>query len=103
MFTVIATYRTVPGTVDAVTELLTRHAAASEQEPGCHQFLVHQAADDPTLFYLYETYESREAFDEHRRTMHFQQNIETTLTPLLTHREWHICSTRPPPPSPGNG
>ena len=92
MFTVIATYRTVSGAAQAVADLLARHAAASEREDGCRQFLAHQALDDPTQFFLYETYDSAEAFAEHRHTEHFQQNIEETLAPLLIKREWHACS-----------
>jgi quinol monooxygenase YgiN len=92
MLTVIATYRTTPAAAQAVAGLLARHAAASEQEPGCRQFLAHQATDDPTRFFLYETYESADAFAAHRRTEHFQQNIEGTLAPLLIEREWHVCT-----------
>jgi quinol monooxygenase YgiN len=91
MFTVIATYRTTPADARAVAKLLARHAAASEREPGCRQFSAHQAVDDPTRFFLYETYDSAEAFAEHRRTEHFQHNIEGTLAPLVIEREWHAC------------
>lgn len=92
MITVIATYRTAPDAAQAVAGLLARHAVASEQEPGCRQFLAYQAMDDPTRFFLHETYDSAEAFAEHRRSDHFKQNIETTLAPLLIEREWHVCS-----------
>lgn len=92
MVTVIATYRTTPEAADAVADLLARHTAASEREPGCRQFLAHRALDDPTRFFLYESYDSDEAFAAHRRSEHFRQNIEATLVPLLLHREWHVCS-----------
>lgn len=92
MFTVIATYRAAPAAAQAVADLLARHATASEQEPGCRQFSAHQALEDPTRFFLYETYDSAEAFAAHRKTEHFRQNIEKTLAPLLTEREWHVCS-----------
>jgi hypothetical protein len=47
MLTVVATFRTGPSATRGVAYLLARHAAASEQEPGCRQFLVHQALDKP--------------------------------------------------------
>ncbi len=75
MVTVIASYRTSPGDAQAVAELLARHAVASEREPGCRQFFVHQSLEDPTRFFLYETYDSPEAFAAHRRTEHFRDNI----------------------------
>ncbi|MBV9193620.1 MAG: antibiotic biosynthesis monooxygenase [Solirubrobacterales bacterium] len=92
MFTVIATYRSAPGAGQAVADLLAQHAATSEREPGCRQFLAHRALDDPTRFFLCETYGSDEAFATHRRTKHFRQNIEQKLAPMLTQREWHVCS-----------
>jgi quinol monooxygenase YgiN len=92
MSTVIATYRTLPEAADAVADVLVRHAAASVQEPGCRQFLAHRALDDPTRFFLYEVYESEDAFAAHRRSEHFRENIERTLAPLLIEREWHACS-----------
>jgi quinol monooxygenase YgiN len=92
MFTVIACYRTSADDAQAVAELLAGHAVASEREPGCRQFFAHQSLDDPTRFFLYETYDSPEAFAAHRRTEHFQHNIERTLAPLMIEREWHRCS-----------
>ncbi|GAC1579327.1 MAG: hypothetical protein NVS3B24_12900 [Candidatus Dormibacteria bacterium] len=51
--------RTAVGEEGAI-DLLARHHAASKQEAGCRQFLVHQALDDPARFFLYETYDSAE-------------------------------------------
>ena len=85
---VIAHYRTAPQHVDTVREVLGRHAAASEGEPGCIHFLAHQSADDPTRFALYEAYTDPEAFEAHRHTEHFRRNIESTVAPLLVERTW---------------
>jgi quinol monooxygenase YgiN len=92
MFTVIAIYRTAEEAAQEVADVLARHAVTSEQEPGCRQFLAHRAVEDPTLFFLYETYDSEEAFAAHRRSEHFRTNIEQTVAPLLVEREWHACS-----------
>ena len=88
MIVVIAHYRTLPENVDTIREVLTRHAAASEQEPGCVRFLAHQGLDDPTRFALYEAYTTREAFEEHRTSAHFRDNIEGIVAPLLVERTW---------------
>jgi quinol monooxygenase YgiN len=90
VITVIAHYQTHQDSVAIVRELLARHSKFSEAEPGCLQFLAHQDIDDPTRFGLYETYESLAAFESHRQTEHFRVNIEQTLAPLLTSREWRI-------------
>jgi quinol monooxygenase YgiN len=94
VITVIAHYQTRPESVATVRELLATHSKASEAEPGCLQFLAHQDVDDPTRFALYETYESLKAFESHRQTEHFRINIEQTLAPLLTSREWRIYGPR---------
>lgn len=89
MITVIAHYRVDPADAEKVRELLARHSAASQQEPGCLRFSAHQDSDEPGRFALYEQYVDRDAFDAHRRTPHFASNIEQTLVPLLLEREWH--------------
>ena len=90
MITVIAHYRTQPGAADRVGLLLAQHAQASEAEPGCRCFRVHQGHDDESLFGLYEVYDNLEAFEAHRRSSHFRVNIEQTLVPLLLEREWRV-------------
>jgi len=89
MVTVIAIYRAKPDAAQSVAELLAEHAAASEREPGCRQFLAHQAAEDPARFFLYEVYDSEADFAAHRQSEHFKENVETKLAPLLLEREWH--------------
>ncbi len=41
-------------------------------EPGCRQFDVCVAPDDPGRFFLYEVYDDRAAFDVHLATPHFR-------------------------------
>jgi (4S)-4-hydroxy-5-phosphonooxypentane-2,3-dione isomerase len=71
--------------------VLRRHAADSEREPGCRQFHVFQDREDPTRFFLVETYDSEAAFTEHRESAHFKRNIEAKLAPMLLEREWRRC------------
>jgi (4S)-4-hydroxy-5-phosphonooxypentane-2,3-dione isomerase len=92
MYTVIAHYRTAEADARTVREVLSRHAAASSAEPGCVTFTAHQHADDPTRFVLYEAYVDEAAFDHHRTTAHFRDNIERTVAPLLLERTWTVLS-----------
>jgi (4S)-4-hydroxy-5-phosphonooxypentane-2,3-dione isomerase len=92
LITVIAHYRVRPDAVEAVRDLLARHAAQTEQETGCVQFLAHQSLQDATRFALYEVYDSPDAFAEHRETKHFRANIEGELVPLLVERTWTTYS-----------
>jgi quinol monooxygenase YgiN len=90
MITVIAHYRTHTDKTDEVRALLRQHSRASAAEAGCIQFLAHQDTDDPARFALYETYDDEAAFEAHRRTDHFQVNIEQTLVPMLLERDWRL-------------
>jgi quinol monooxygenase YgiN len=87
-FVVVAHWRTDPVHVDTVRAVLARHAVASEAEEGCHQFTALQDAADPTRFALFEVYADKAAFQAHRRTPHFRQNVERTIAPLLVERVW---------------
>ena len=78
------------GAVDAVGQLLARHAAASRAEPGCLQFDAHQGTDNPDESALVERDESQAALAEHRRTPHLRRNVETALVALLTTRSWTV-------------
>lgn len=88
MIVVIAHYRTRPEHVATVREVLTRHATASEAEPGCVHFKAHQGKDDPATFALYEAYTDEAAFAAHRESAHFRANIDAVVAPLLVERTW---------------
>ncbi len=85
---VVAQYRCREGSADTVAEVLARHSAASEAEPGCLRFIAHQSLDDPTRFVLYEEYVDEAAFTAHRETEHFAANIDGIVAPLLVERTW---------------
>lgn len=55
------------------TLAIVEHASAAE--PGCRMFIVHQAQDDPTRFFLYEQYDDQAAFEAHQQTAHFKEHI----------------------------
>ena len=49
----------------------------TRREPGNIRFDVLQNAEDPTRFFLYEVYESKEAVDAHKQTPHYSRWRET--------------------------
>jgi quinol monooxygenase YgiN len=55
-----------PGRADEVRELLLMNPRRIEAgEPGNLAFAVHRGRDDPNEFWLYETWESEEAVNQH--------------------------------------
>lgn len=50
-----------PGAEDRVKDILMRLAVETRHEPGCVNYIVHQAVDNPAHFLLYEVYRDGEA------------------------------------------
>ena len=88
MLIVVARYLVTAGHESAVAELLGENATASRAEPGCLEFTVYHAIDDPRAFLLYERYTDEDAFQSHRATPHFKRIIEDQVVPLLDERVW---------------
>ena len=74
------------GRGDQIAALLSRHAAATRAEPGCHDFVALRGTEDPDSFVLYERYENREAFDAHMASPHYQGIAVARIRPLLSDR-----------------
>jgi len=71
------------GKADEVEELLlTNVTRIKEGEEGNLTFAVHRSTDDPNEDWLYETWESQEAVDEHERGAAFEE-YKTRLLPLV--------------------
>lgn len=73
MFAVVVFFEIKPSHVAEFEEAMAINAKASvDNEPGCSQFDVCRDAADPTQFFLYETYEDRDAFEAHKAAEHFK-------------------------------
>ena len=88
MLTVVARYLVTAGHESTVARLLHENEIASRTEPGCLEFTVYHAIDDPRSFLLYERYTGEDAFQAHRQTQHFKSIIEEQVVPLLDERVW---------------
>ena len=73
MYVVGVTVLVTPEAVDAFVAATRDNARNSRQEPGCVRFDVLQAEDDPTRFFLYEVYRSKDDFAAHQTTEHYQR------------------------------
>jgi quinol monooxygenase YgiN len=64
---------------EAFRQAMVLNARQSLQdEPGCRQFDVCASPDKPETVFLYELYDSREAFELHLKSAHFLQFNEQT-------------------------
>jgi quinol monooxygenase YgiN len=69
--TVVAKLRAAAGKADALAALLIEQCGVIlGSEPGCLDYRIHRATDDPRNFLFYETYVDDAAFDAHRKSPH---------------------------------
>lgn len=71
MYVVCVTIRVQAGHEDAFVSATQTNHVATRSEPGNVRFDVLRHEDDPTRFFLYEVYRSREDFVAHQKTPHY--------------------------------
>jgi quinol monooxygenase YgiN len=72
-FVLIVEFQVKPESLGPFNALIDVNARASvRDEPGCRQFDVLRANDDPNRIVLYEVYDSEEAFKTHMGMGHTQ-------------------------------
>jgi len=72
MYVLVVDFVVKPEHVKEFTTAIRENARASrETEPGCRQFDVCVAPEDPAKIVLYEVYDDRAAFEAHLKTPHF--------------------------------
>jgi quinol monooxygenase YgiN len=92
----IVRYQAMAGKGDEVAALLAQHAAATRAEPGCRDFMALRVTADPDSFVLYERYESRDAFEAHAASPHYEGIAVARIRPLLSHRALEFCQVITP-------
>lgn len=82
LLTVIANMRAKPGKEQELRAALEALVEPTTREDGYVNYDLHQAVDDPAVFYFYENWESGAALDAHLSTPHLEQ-FKTQLDDLL--------------------
>ncbi|MFY0617514.1 putative quinol monooxygenase [Shimia sp.] len=87
MYAVIVTFRIKPEHLDSFLPLMRDNATTSlREELGCRTFDVWQ---DSSEVFLYEVYESAEAFKLHLSSSHFKK-FDSAVTDMIAHKEVRI-------------
>lgn len=76
--------------VEAFIEACRLNHLASIQEPGNCRFDILQDAENPTLFRLYEAYETEADAKLHKETRHYLQWRETVVDMMAEPRKGHV-------------
>lgn len=83
MFVVTVNFVIKPAHVDEFAQAMIDNARASRKnEPGCRHFDVCRDADDPTVTFLYEIYDSEAAFKNHLAEPHFK-SFDAAVAPWI--------------------
>ena len=48
------------------------------KEPGCREYLLHQDNKNPAVFLFYESWMSRELWQEHMQSHHIEEYVQAT-------------------------
>jgi quinol monooxygenase YgiN len=86
-FVVAATWTARPGEEGAVADALAQLASASRAEPGMVLYQPHRDPEKPNVFFLYEQYVDRDAYEAHTASEHFKQFALGEAIPRLERRE----------------
>jgi autoinducer 2-degrading protein len=79
MFVVVVHFDVKPAHAQDFLSAIKENARLSlESEPGCRQFDVCMAPGKPESIFLYEVYDSEEAFNAHLQSRHFLHFNEHT-------------------------
>ena len=81
MYVITVLFSIKPQHTSAFLQLVAANARSSvAEETGCRQFDVCISGRDSNDVFLYEVYDSKEAFDEHLASTHYRRFNEFTMT-----------------------
>lgn len=96
MFVVTVEFQVKPARHAAFMMEMAANAIASlEREPGCRQFDVCVARDEPHRIFLYEVYDDRAAFDLHLKAPHYL-NFDATVKDWVERKTVNIWTRAVP-------
>ena len=71
------------GEEEQAAKLIGELTQASRSEPGCNEYIPHRDPENPRVFFFYEQYRDKAAFEEHGASEHFQRIAVGQLFPLV--------------------
>src|SRR5215212_11038263 len=85
-FVVAAIWKAKPGAADRITEVIKIMTPLSRQEPGVLFYQAQVSPEEPETFFLYEQYTDAQAYEDHKNTQHFQENVFGYILDYLAER-----------------
>lgn len=85
-FVICATWTARAGEENAVARVIRALEVETRREPGNRLYIGHRSEEDPAVFFLYENYANRDAFDAHLASDHFRRLALDDAIPRLESR-----------------
>jgi quinol monooxygenase YgiN len=80
-FKVVARLKAKPGKEKELEQLFHEMCkTVRANEPETDLYVVHRSKDDPSLFVWWESFRSKEAFDQHRYSQHMKYAVDKIQT-----------------------
>ncbi len=76
--TIVANIKAAPDSVDSVKAALEKLVDVTRKETGCVKYDLHQNNSDPSHFMFYETWTSRELWQQHMKAPHLAEYGKAT-------------------------
>jgi len=86
MIVLTVTYVICSGREAEAREHFLAMGDATRKEPGNRAYFVHQSAEQPRRFFLYEQYDDSAAQDGHRASAHFEEHIRNGVMQIMESR-----------------
>lgn len=88
-FIATVTYRCAPGKQKELESVFAQLGAATRAEPGCTGYRLHRDREDPSGYFLLESYVDEAAYRAHQASPHFQRWAKGVIPSLVTDRQIH--------------
>ena len=92
-FVVAATWLAKEGEEKRVEETIVKMTPLSRAEQGSLFYQAQVNPDDPRTFFLYEQYVDEAAYEAHKATAHFQENVFGYIIEYLEERSVKTFTT----------
>jgi quinol monooxygenase YgiN len=86
-FVVAVNWVAQEGPSEEIEAILRELVRKTREESGCIDFIAHRSRSEPGEFFLYERYQSEDAWQQHQKTAHFTELVLKRAVPLLARRE----------------
>lgn len=78
--------------VDELIELFKEMIEPTKKEEGCIQYEMYQDEEDATILIVLEQWESRENFDMHLQSEHFERIVPKMSELMVKETEMNLCN-----------